>query len=1604
MFSRFMLSIGLAVVVVTSVSAAEPLINDLNKYASDDITYKEVSSGGKDNVFSVNTADGVKYYEYTLSDTNPLTTKQKISTSNTNFVGNVVGVINQSTTNEGNGGALHVSANLTNISVDGAFIGNVAASVGGAISNQSKTVISSLKGDYINNTVCPECTISAGGFGGAVNNAGTIQYIKANFIGNRSATGGALRTGTYGNIEANFINNYAGLLGGAIFNFVSIDSVTGNFIGNTSPSGGAIYSEQGRIGNINAYFYGNGGNFASGVIDGGAIANSYNSTIGNITGTFEANSVSVQSGGSATGGAISNSGVIQEITAQFKNNQASGVSQSGYMTAGGAIFNNTLTNTNGVVGSITIKDSLFDGNSANSSVSQGGAIYNNAVLNVSDTVFTNNTAAYGGALYVSNTRGTGSTILKNVEIKNNIASLHGGAIYSTANVTLSADGSGKKTVIQGNKLSNGANEAIYMDGTDSTLTLSATNGGSVEIYDIINGVSGYNISITGDQNSSVSLNNYIVNADVIAEKVNINLLNGAIKKYTLNTLNSYDTARWNVDINLSDLNNVLVDQIETKSASSGKVVIGDLNILDGSFANISKDQTINPFKVQILLTQSDALQLAFSEELAAELSSYDDFILNSVGGSVTNAEIKENTNWNDEYMATVVTGTITYGKLGLTTTTTTNDSIGIVESHTVDSTTTQESMGDTLVLVAASDQEVRNFNASKSTDKYDLSADIGSVAGGTLNINGVSDAEGKVSELNMNSHKGFNLTEDTVLSFNNITVGGADGALVNVSNEEAQVNLTNVNLNSDITGSVNYGVNISGKTNITKAIDNATVTATNATLSFAADTFETSSLTITGSEVDFTDGATTNYNIGSLTSDDTTDWSIDIDATEGKSDTISSNNSSGTVYINKINFIGSSDENIVIQVLKNTDNNSNLQLALNEDNFNIVEDASKIDNTVYYSKNYITQDDGIALDTTDTTNDSIKIYKGAIYDALVLINDKKTTEDRFYIFDMAGTHTLGENLQATTAGSLTIEGYQSAQNSVIDANQNSLFNLANETTLNLSNVTLTNASGNAITVSDKAELNLTNVLFNNNGGNAISASGNVNLNVKDTDLEMSENIEMNGADLTLNAQNGTLNLNNSISGQDYNLILSDGNVNVHNKISGVKDMEMSSTAVLGLGLEANIEVENMKHMNSTSTLNIATAGLPILQVDVDIANNKMSNGLVKVNGDISGTYGVIVNALSEQYSSETSAFLEALNDDNSTASEFSVLRVMGNPYMWKTVLNAEGETQGSTWYLAMSRKDNDQTIQVTPEVLSGVGLHDAAIEQTRSVVRNVSNKVASARAFCPNCGIVADTWNGEKLYNAWVVAQGEDVNIEKPVDMDGKIWGVEAGFDLQNDINNALGVFVSYRDGEYDLSGRGSKYVSDIGAKINIDSYLAGLYYRYDKNDNWLFASVYGGMQDANIDTDDNVVNIETDGVEFGASAEIGHSFVLNKKTTLSPSLAVKYTQINFDDASDNVDKNYNWGDIKQFEAELAMSLERKIENGKVYVRPSVIQTITRDDNVSISRLKEIATYKDGTLGRIEIGGNYNFNNSLSGYGWINYTCGSNYNATALGVGLNYNW
>lgn len=71
-------------------------------------------------------------------------------------------------------------------------------------------------------------------------------------------------------------------------------------------------------------------------------------------------------------------------------------------------------------------------------------------------------------------------------------------------------------------------------------------------------------------------------------------------------------------------------------------------------------------------------------------------------------------------------------------------------------------------------------------------------------------------------------------------------------------------------------------------------------------------------------------------------------------------------------------------------------------------------------------------------------------------------------------------------------------------------------------------------------------------------------------------------------------------------------------------------------------------------------------------------------------------------------------------------------------------------------------------------------------------------------------------------------------------------------------------------------------------------------------------------------------------------------------------------------------------------------------MKPSFVRTIVNGGEVKIDGLGKISTVDNDNLGRIELGGHYGLGQSLSAYGWANYTFGSDYNATTFGVGLNY--
>ena len=472
----------------------------------------------------------------------------------------------------------------------------------------------------------------------------------------------------------------------------------------------------------------------------------------------------------------------------------------------------------------------------------------------------------------------------------------------------------------------------------------------------------------------------------------------------------------------------------------------------------------------------------------------------------------------------------------------------------------------------------------------------------------------------------------------------------------------------------------------------------------------------------------------------------------------------------------------------------------------------------------------------------------------------------------------------------------------------------------------------------------------------------------------------------------------------------DGTVSKGGFTTGYNDGRDAVTSLV-MKNKANFNLYN-KYQDTVNLKGWKASGNSFLHVDVDVEN--LTADMLNVNGNVEGTTKLVLYPTSDKdIRGESILFAQSPNDTKGSADSFKVWRVYRSPYMFETKYTKTGEN-ANKWELEMGNQvnpDADQKpderpdpevpdVKPTPtpdkptnpvygEVVAMGALPAAAIEQSRNMVDNVFGQIV----------------RGEGNHNLWINPTYYTSNIDAPFDIDADVRGIEAGGDLQHDLNNKLGLFVSYRKGSYDMNGDGKHYYSTVGSEIDIDSYLAGLYYRYDRNNWYAFATLYGGIQQADIKTDDGIKS-DTDGVEFGASLEAGYDYNLTDTVYLTPSLGVFYTQVNYDDATDSVGKKAEYNDLKQIELEAGVKLTKafRLDEGyaNVYVKPSVVQTLVDGDEVNITGLGKVNTLDDETLGRIELGGRYGFTDQLSAYGWANYTFGSDYDATAVGLGLNY--
>ena len=69
-----------------------------------------------------------------------------------------------------------------------------------------------------------------------------------------------------------------------------------------------------------------------------------------------------------------------------------------------------------------------------------------------------------------------------------------------------------------------------------------------------------------------------------------------------------------------------------------------------------------------------------------------------------------------------------------------------------------------------------------------------------------------------------------------------------------------------------------------------------------------------------------------------------------------------------------------------------------------------------------------------------------------------------------------------------------------------------------------------------------------------------------------------------------------------------------------------------------------------------------------------------------------------------------------------------------------------------------------------------------------------------------------------------------------------------------------------------------------------------------------------------------------------------------------------------------------------------------------VIRKLNGKSTITEKNIEETETKKEQTIGQVEVGSNFKQKDKWSAYGRSHYTYGSGYDATAVGLGVSYNW
>ena len=304
-----------------------------------------------------------------------------------------------------------------------------------------------------------------------------------------------------------------------------------------------------------------------------------------------------------------------------------------------------------------------------------------------------------------------------------------------------------------------------------------------------------------------------------------------------------------------------------------------------------------------------------------------------------------------------------------------------------------------------------------------------------------------------------------------------------------------------------------------------------------------------------------------------------------------------------------------------------------------------------------------------------------------------------------------------------------------------------------------------------------------------------------------------------------------------------------------------------------------------------------------------------------------------------------------------------------------------------------------PEIAAYYGVMSAVVEQNRRITNSINRGILSRdERVC--CGTELTPYK-----NAWIDVAYENSHIKSPSHIEAEISGATIGIDLMRDYTDRVGVFGVYRDGHYDLSGNGD-FRGNSGSTIDDKSWLGGLYWRYDDNYDRVLATLFAGKHSIDVVTDDAIINTDTKATQIGASIEMSRHFEMNENIDMTPVVSAYYSYYDVENFRDKVGKGVRFDDMQYVETKAGVKVEylacRKGCANRLYVEPSIIKTFVKGGDVKITNLDNVKGVKEDLLARIEMGGEFTFNEELSGYLSYGYTFSNKYNAYDLLFGINW--